>query len=61
MRMQEQDLGAVVVKVVGVLLLGFLGCTRTLEGSSSHTKAAPAAPVEQVAAAPAVARATRCE
>ena len=39
MRMQEQGLGAVVVKVVGVLLLGFLGCTRTLERPTPHAKA----------------------
>ena len=39
MRMQEQGLGAAVVKVVGVLLLGFLGCTRTLERPAPHAKA----------------------
>ena len=49
MRMQEQGLGAVVVKVVGVLLLGILGCTRTLEGTP-HAKA-QAAPVEKAQAA----------
>ncbi|MEO6029030.1 MAG: type IV pilus secretin PilQ, partial [Candidatus Binatia bacterium] len=53
MRMQEQGLGAAVVKVVGVLLLGFLGCTRTLERPAPHAKA-QTAPVEQVAAAPSV-------
>jgi type IV pilus assembly protein PilQ len=49
MRMQEQGLGAVVVKVVGVLLLGILGCTRTLEGTP-HAKA-QAAPIEKAEAA----------
>jgi len=50
MRMQEQGLGAAVVKVVGVLLLVSLGCTRTLERPASHAQAsAQAAPVEQVA------------
>ena len=50
MRMQEQGLGAAVVKVVGVLLLISLGCTRTLErpASQAQTKAQNA-PVEQVA------------
>jgi type IV pilus secretin PilQ/predicted competence protein len=48
--MQEQGLGAAVVKVVGVLLLGFLGCTRTLERPTPHAKVAP---VEQIATAPA--------
>ena len=48
MKMREQDLGVVVVKVVGVLLLSFLGCTRTLERSTPHAQAVP---VEQVAAA----------
>jgi type IV pilus assembly protein PilQ len=43
MRMQEQGLGAVVVKVVGVLLLGILGCTRTLEGTPHASKQAQAA------------------
>ncbi|MCC6763179.1 MAG: type IV pilus secretin PilQ [Deltaproteobacteria bacterium] len=61
MRMQEQGLGAAVVKVVGVLLLGFLGCTRTLERPASHGHAksqmqpatsAQAAPVAAPAAAP---------
>ncbi len=51
MRMQEQGLGAAVVKVVGVLLLGFLGCTRTLERPSSHAQAAAPAPAAQVAQA----------
>jgi type IV pilus assembly protein PilQ len=46
--MQEQDLGVVVVKVVGVLLLSFLGCTRTLERSTPQAKTASA---ERVAAA----------
>ena len=49
MRMQEQGLGAAVVKVVGVLLLGFLGCTRTLERPVSPTQKAEAAPVAQLA------------
>lgn len=50
MRMQEQALGAAVVKVVGVLLLCFLGCTRTLErpASRAHAKA-QTPPVEQTA------------
>jgi type IV pilus assembly protein PilQ len=47
--MQEQGLGAAVEKVVGVLLLGFLGCTRTLERPASPTQKAEAAPVAQVA------------
>jgi hypothetical protein len=47
--MQEQGLGAAVVKVVGVLLLGFLGCTRTLERPVSPTQTAGAAPVAQLA------------
>ncbi len=52
MRMQEQGLGAAVVKVVGVLLLGILGCTRTLEGPASHAQSkAHAAPVEHAATA----------
>lgn len=38
MRMQEQGLGAAVVRVVGVLLLGFLGCTRTLERPPAHAQ-----------------------
>lgn len=42
MRMQEQGTGAVVVKVVGVLLLGILGCTRTLEGTPHASKKARA-------------------
>jgi type IV pilus assembly protein PilQ len=46
--MREQDLGVAVVKVVGVLLLSFLGCTRTLERSTPHAQAVP---IEQVAAA----------
>ncbi len=49
MRMQEQGLGAAVVKVVGVLLLGFLGCTRTLERPTAHAQAKPVASVEQAA------------
>ncbi|MCC6849714.1 MAG: type IV pilus secretin PilQ [Deltaproteobacteria bacterium] len=61
MRMQEQGVGAAVVKVVGVLLLGFLGCTRTLERPASHVHAksqtqpatsAPAAAVAGQAAVP---------
>ena len=56
MRIQEQDLGAVVVKVVGVLLLGFLGCTRTLERPTPHAKATHVEPAA-VAAAPAPAEA----
>ena len=56
MRMQEQDLGAVVVKVVGVLLLGFLGCTRTLERPTPHAKATHVEPAA-LAAAPAPAEA----
>ncbi len=47
MRMQEQGSGAVVVRVVGVLLLGLLGCTRTLERPPATAKAAH---VEQQAA-----------
>ena len=51
MRMQEQALGAAVVKVVGVLLLGFFGCTRTLERPASHAHAkAQTPPVEQATA-----------
>jgi type IV pilus assembly protein PilQ len=46
--MQEQGFGAAVVKVVGVLLLGFLGCTRTLERPTPHVEkvatVAPAVP-----------------
>lgn len=51
MRVQEQGKGAVAVKVVGVLLLGFLGCTRTLERSPAPAHAQAAAPT--VASAPA--------
>lgn len=51
MRMQEQGSGAVVVKVVGVLLLGFLGCTRTLEGTPHASKRAQAAAVDTAQAA----------
>ena len=47
MKMREQGSGVVVVKVVGVLLLSFLGCTRTLERSTPHAQAVP---VDQVAA-----------
>ena len=39
MRMQEQGLGAAVVKVVGVLLLISLGCTRALERPASYAQA----------------------
>ena len=51
MRMQEQGSGAVVVKVVGVLLLGILGCTRTLEGTPHASKQAQAAAVDTARAA----------
>jgi len=51
MRMQEQGSGAVVVKVVGVLLLGILGCTRTLEGTPHASKKAQAAAVDTASAA----------
>jgi type IV pilus assembly protein PilQ len=50
MRMKEQGLGAAAVSVVVVLLLGFLGCVRTLERSSPHADAQ----VVPAAAAPAV-------
>jgi len=53
MRMQEQGLGAAVVRVVGVLLLGFLGCTRTLERPTSHAHASTrTTQVAESAAAP---------